>query len=149
MWALIAWMDEDEIDTDYLKSIDWEQLDRNQISQQTSEKIEQAIAPFFVNHSKAELWDGAVERRILLYPLSSPQDLLNNPQLKSRRYFQSIPHPELGVNLTFPGPAVQITEAYHGIRRRAPLLGEHNEEIYTELGISSGQLLELKTHGIV
>lgn len=149
MWALIAWMDEDKIDTDYLKSIDWEQLDRNQISQQTSEKIEQAIAPFFVNHSKAELWDGAVERRILLYPLSSPQDLLNNPQLKSRRYFQSIPHPDLGVNLTYPGPAVQITGAYHGIRRRSPLLGEHNEEIYTELGISSGQLLELKTHGIV
>jgi crotonobetainyl-CoA:carnitine CoA-transferase CaiB-like acyl-CoA transferase len=37
-----------------------------------------------------------------------------------------------------------------GIRRRAPLIGEHNEEIYKkELGLSAEELMVLKQSGII
>ena len=51
---------------------------------------------------------------------------------------------------TLPGPAlvsdtpVRLSRSPHGIRRRAPLLGEHTEQILTALGFGSGEIEALR-----
>jgi crotonobetainyl-CoA:carnitine CoA-transferase CaiB-like acyl-CoA transferase len=59
-------------------------------------------------------------------------------------------HPELGTAITYPGAYGFFSESPVKISRRAPLIGEHNEEIYEkELGISKEKLVILKQAGVI
>jgi crotonobetainyl-CoA:carnitine CoA-transferase CaiB-like acyl-CoA transferase len=50
--------------------------------------------------------------------------------------------------LTYPGAPFKMSETPPVIRR-APLLGEQNEEVYTGiLGLSKENMMDLKDHGI-
>ena len=59
-------------------------------------------------------------------------------------------HPELGASLTYPGRPFQSTEVPWKMDRRAPLIGENNEEIYQgELGFTREQLAVWKNKGVI
>jgi len=76
------------------------------------------------------------------------QDLLEAPQLRARGFFQEIDHPAAG-RQTYPGPPFR-PEAMPWQAARAPLLGEHNEEIYCgELELSREELVVLRASGII
>jgi len=61
-----------------------------------------------------------------------------------------VEHPELGTTITYPGAFGIFSEMSPRISRRAPLIGEHNEEIYEkELGISREKLITLKQAGVI
>jgi crotonobetainyl-CoA:carnitine CoA-transferase CaiB-like acyl-CoA transferase len=76
------------------------------------------------------------------------QDLLEAPQLKARGFFQEIDHPAAG-RLIYPGPPFR-PEAMPWQAARAPLMGEHNEEIYCgELELSREELIVLRASGII
>ena len=148
--ALIQWMDEEGMATDSLKVMDWENFDMSQAAQATMDQIEEPIGRFFLIHTKAELEEGALKRDIFLYPVCNMSDVFASPQLKERGYWVEVDHPELGVSITYPGPWVQGSEKVWSMRRRAPLIGEHNHEIYKEeLGLSDTELLVLREAGII
>jgi len=72
------------------------------------------------------------------------------PQFVERKFWTEIDHPELGAKLTYPGGFVKFSDAECGIRFRAPLIGEHNEEIYgQELGLPKSDLVTLKQSGVI
>jgi crotonobetainyl-CoA:carnitine CoA-transferase CaiB-like acyl-CoA transferase len=146
---LIKWMEEEGVTSDFLKNFDWSRPDFPQISQEEMDQIEGPTARFFMERTKAELLEGAVKNRIMLYPVSTTPDLLGSVQLKSRDFWQEIEHPELGVTLTYPGAFAAASEAKPHISRRAPHVGEHNSEIYGELGITGEKLAKLKQSGII
>ena len=50
--------------------------------------------------------------------------------------YKLIEHPELGRSFRYPGAPYQLPASPWGISRRAPLLGEHDDEIFDELGVS-------------
>jgi crotonobetainyl-CoA:carnitine CoA-transferase CaiB-like acyl-CoA transferase len=76
------------------------------------------------------------------------QDLLEAPQLRARGFFQEIDHPAAG-RQTYPGPPFR-PEAMPWQAARAPLLGEHNEEIYCEeLELSREELVILRASGVI
>jgi crotonobetainyl-CoA:carnitine CoA-transferase CaiB-like acyl-CoA transferase len=76
------------------------------------------------------------------------QDLLEAPQLRQRGFFQEFEHPAAG-RLVYPGPPFRL-EATRWQAARAPLLGEHNEEIYCgELELSREELVVLRASGII
>ena len=77
------------------------------------------------------------------------QDLLNDEYLKARNFWVEIEHPELGTSITYPREFVQSSEKDCSTRFRAPLIGEHNEEIYSEIGLSKQDLIVLKQAGII
>jgi crotonobetainyl-CoA:carnitine CoA-transferase CaiB-like acyl-CoA transferase len=71
-------------------------------------------------------------------------------QLAFRKFWIDVEHPELGTKIKYPGTFAQTAEATPKITRRAPLIGEHNEEIYKkELGISKEKLVMLKESGAI
>jgi benzylsuccinate CoA-transferase BbsE subunit len=61
--------------------------------------------------------------------VNAPEDLLEDPQLQHRGFFQQVEHPELDATFTYAGPASEWSEAGWRIRSRAPLLGEHNDQL--------------------
>jgi len=75
--------------------------------------------------------------------------VLKYPQLNARNFWKDIEHPELGTSLKYPGGAVVTTQGYVGIKRRAPLIGEHNDEIYKELGLTSVEIQDLKDKKVI
>ena len=55
-----------------------------------------------------------------------------------------------GASLTYPGAPYDFADTPWQIRRRAPLLGEHNEEIYlSELGLSRRELSDYRERGVI
>jgi len=118
--------------------------------EETIKRIEEPTSGFFMAHTKAELMEGAIKYRIMLYPISTTADLLESPQLGYREFWTDIEHPELNDIIRYPGKWANNSETPPRVSRRAPLIGEHNEEIYvSELGLSSASLEELKNSGII
>ena len=147
---LIEWMDSEGMADDFLRNFDWDRPDFPKTTQDEMDRMEKQAARFFLSHTKAELLDGAVKHGIMLYPVSTTADMLENPQLIARQFWVEVEHPELGVNITYPGPFGCASETPLGISRRAPLIGEHNREIYEkELGISKARLTILKKAGVI
>jgi crotonobetainyl-CoA:carnitine CoA-transferase CaiB-like acyl-CoA transferase len=71
----------------------------------------------------------AAEAKIPIGPFNTAADLMVNEQYKARGYFIGLEHPLIG-KLTFPGWPYQMTASPPGITRPAPLLGQHNQEIF-------------------
>jgi len=146
--ALIKWMDEEGMAPDFLKEKDWENFDITKASQAELDQISEPIGRFFLEHTKEEIYEEAIRRRLFIDPVATISDLLENPQLSARAFWQEVDHPELGTAITYPGAFVRLSEASCRIRHRAPLIGEHNEEIYEkELGLSKEELVVLKQAG--
>lgn len=83
--------------------------------------------------TRAELVAEAQRRHIPASPISTPADLINDPQLIARGFLQEVEHSELG---KFMFPVGAIAAVTGGQARLAPRLGEHNAEILAELGFS-------------
>lgn len=72
-----------------------------------------------------------------------------NPQFIARDYWQAVEHPS-GVSLTYPGPFARFSAQPIKYRRRPPMLGEHNREIYMdELGFREDEMANLSRKGII
>ena len=135
---------------DFLKRLDWEALDFTTTTQDVVDRIEEPTRKFFKSRTKAELMEGALKYRAMLYPVSTPKDIVESMQLASREFWGEVEHPELGTTITYPGSFVHSSEKPPRVSRRAPLIGEHNEEIYgKELGISKEELLILKQARVI
>lgn len=148
--ALVEWMDSEGINCQVLKEQNWDSFDWDQLNQDEVDRLEKPLFPFFMGHTMTELYEGAVRRNIILYPLATAKDIVNNQQLKDREYWTEVNHPELRTNIIYPGTFVKASETRCGIHRRAPLIGEHNQEIYEEeLGFSKKELLMLKQAGTI
>ncbi|HUA36571.1 MAG TPA: CaiB/BaiF CoA-transferase family protein [Candidatus Binataceae bacterium] len=117
---------------------------------QEYERIVVLIAGFVATRTKADLFAVALERGLLIAPIATVSDVLASPQLKARQYWQALEHPELARSFPYPGPFAKFSEAPIVYRRRPPLVGEHNHEIYfEELGLSASKIQDLTRRGII
>jgi crotonobetainyl-CoA:carnitine CoA-transferase CaiB-like acyl-CoA transferase len=150
--ALLDWMKEDKFDTDDLDAIDWEKMGYGAITPELMLQLGGPLGEFFTGHTRAELVQGSLDRRILLFPVATPAALQGHPQLEARGYFKEIEHPELGETVQYPGAFIKSGDGRDiaGIYRRPPLIGEHNVQIYQEeMGLSSSELETLKRSGVI
>jgi crotonobetainyl-CoA:carnitine CoA-transferase CaiB-like acyl-CoA transferase len=148
--ALVAWMTREAAATQWLQDVNWDEMDMAEISQESYDAIAAEVAPFLLSRTVGELYDRAVSDRILLAPVSTAELALQSPQLEAREAFVKIDHPELGGTLTYPGAFVKMSAWSPRIFRRAPHVGEHNQEVYCdELGLSRLDLAALKQAGVV
>ena len=148
--ALVEWIRSDGIDPGILGPWDWKREDWTGHTLREAEEVVETLRKFFKKHTKKELSDGATQRRIQMTPLLTPKDQLEYPQLVERDFWTEVPHPELDAKITYPGGFAKLTETACGIRFRAPLIGEHNDEIYRkELGMSTEQLVALKQRRVI
>jgi crotonobetainyl-CoA:carnitine CoA-transferase CaiB-like acyl-CoA transferase len=149
-WKLVEWMEAEGKCPGWLKGFDWSKLDVGAVAQDFFDNLSDAVAPFLLDKTKSQLFDWAMENELFLAPVSDTRDVLANPQLKSRDFWARVPHPELDAAITYPGPFAKLSETPITLRRRAPLIGEHNQEVYgREFGISSERLSELKRAGVI
>lgn len=147
--ALVDWMDTENVAGD-LKEIDFKLLDMAKMTKQELEKLENALCQFFLKHTKEEIYAKAVQKGMLICPGYTTKDLAEYQQLEELGFWIDVKYPELGTTIRQPDGFLRASESQCHIRTRAPLIGEHNEEIYAqELGISRQELAMLKEGGII
>ena len=152
--ALAEWMENEGEGNPAFSSIQWERFDMH-MTNAAPEQMKvinstlESVAGFFSKHTKAELYSQAVKRGMMLHPVSTAKDILEDAQLKDRDYWVEVEHPELNIKLTYPGVFIKASETPLTIRRRAPSIGEHNREIYPELGLGDKEIGELQQKGII
>ena len=150
--ALLDWMQEDGFDTTELDAIDWEEMGYGAITPELMDQLGGPLGDFFKGHTRAELVQGSLDRRILLFPVATPAALQGHPQLEAREYFKEIEHEELGATVQYPGAFIKSGDGgdIAGLYRRPPLIGEHNQEIYQdELGLTRQEIQSLKQSGAI
>jgi formyl-CoA transferase len=142
-------MESEGIKDEYLSSIPWEEFDLSTASQEQFDRVEGSIGRFFKSHTMDELYQGAIEREIMLYPVYGAKEIREDPQLIARDFWSNVDQPELGEVSFFPGSPFVFSGERQNIQR-APLIGEHNKDVYcADLGISEDELVILKEAGVI
>jgi crotonobetainyl-CoA:carnitine CoA-transferase CaiB-like acyl-CoA transferase len=112
--------------------------------------VEKLVQDFLEKKTRQELYQGALDRRILLAPVATVSDIAHDRQLASRGYFQTVPDAIEGRAVVLPGPFVKFAATPIAPPRRAPRLGEHNLEVYGDLlGYDRATLSRLYTTGAI
>ena len=138
---LVDWMGRPE-------SISGPEFEKMSYRRQHPDIVTKAIAEFCAKHTKEELYDEGQKRRIAVTPINTAGEFVEMEQTKARGLFVDMHHPVIGPYKQF-GVVPRLMETPGGIYRRAPLLGEHNREIYSEIGLTSDDLVALRAEGVI
>jgi crotonobetainyl-CoA:carnitine CoA-transferase CaiB-like acyl-CoA transferase len=80
----------------------------------------------------------------------SPSLVTENPQLVHRGFFERLEHPRTGEGLYPSPPFARLDGAERWLLRTPPTLGQHNEEVLTELcGLAAADLARLAADGVI
>jgi crotonobetainyl-CoA:carnitine CoA-transferase CaiB-like acyl-CoA transferase len=130
---------------------DWMQLEMFQdmyARAQNSDAIYPLIQEWTMEHSKWEIMEQCQESGCPVTAVFTVDEAAEHPHLKERGYIVEIDHPELG-RVRDLGAPFKLPESPGGPRTPAPLLGEHNHEVYGGLGISTDELAGLRADGAI
>ena len=120
------------------------------IAANTSHIIDDLVANFIASLPAEEVYHAAQERGFTWGAVRAPEALLDDPHLHDRGFWKEVEHPELGRSFVYPGEAAIYNGSPWRISRRAPLIGEHNAEIFCdELGLSRGELCVLAESRVI
>ena len=148
--AMVAWLDEEGLASEAMKSVPWEEIGFGTQPQEELDKLHGPIGKLLLRYTKKELYAQAVRRGVIFGPVNTARDILEDPQLQARGFWQQVEQPELGGQVTYPGPFIKMSATPLGIWRLAPRVGEHNRDVYErELGLSRDEFAALRSAGVV
>ena len=120
------------------------------IAANTAHIIDDIVANFVASLPAEEVYHAAQKRGFTWGAVRAPEQLLDDPHLHDRGFWKEVEHPELGRSFTYPGEAAVYSGSPWRISRRAPLIGEHNIEIFCgELRLSRGELSVLAKNHVI
>ena len=144
--ALVEWMDSYGLAGDLVE----ERYKDPAIYSENASHIAEVVTNFVAHLTPDEVADGGQERGYTWGAIRAPDELVDDGHLNDRGFWVDVPHPELDRSFKYPGPAGIYNGSPWQISRRAPLIGEHNEEIYCgELGLGRTELVYLAEAGVV
>ncbi len=88
---LIAWMRERGAELGALAGIDWAKFDPTKADQAEVDALEAPAMKFFAGVTKREYLMEAHKREMLGYPVSTVADIVTDPQIEERGFFQKVP----------------------------------------------------------
>lgn len=104
--------------------------------------------PWVAERTKAEIVEAGQAAGVLIGPINTTEDLVHDTHWKTRNYWTEIDHPVAGTQ-TYPGAPFKMSETPWQVKRPAPLLGQHNKEVYGELGFSNQDLIRMRESGVI
>ncbi|MGE3908730.1 MAG: CaiB/BaiF CoA transferase family protein [Chloroflexota bacterium] len=112
------------------------------------DELDERVSAWTQQHTLAELRDLLDAAEVPNAPISSIADIVAEPHIQARGTLTTIDDPEIGPVL-MPAPVPRFSATPARVPRPAPLLGEHNAEVYESLGLSADNLADLKAAGII
>jgi len=118
------------------------------LRRQHADYINSQVTSFTAQFLKEDLAELMQKNGIPGLPVNSPSDFMKDPHIQARQFFSSVTHPVLG---TFqqPGNCFMVDGQRAG-PSPAPLVGQHNDEVYCgDLGLSARDLAALAAAGVI
>lgn len=107
------------------------------------------LQEWMADRSVDDLYRAGQARRVPLAPVSTMADLFASDHLKARGFFAVLDHPRAGP-LRYPGAPYRFSGTPWELRRPAPLLGQHNEEVYLQhMRLPAAELAALQHDAVV
>lgn len=115
---------------------------------ENEDKLDRLVEEWTINHSPEEVMSLMQSAGVAAGVVQNDQDLDNDPQLKHRHYYWKLDHPNNIGSFSYSGMPAKLSQTPYEVRR-APMLGEHNEEFFTQiLGISGEEFVRLTAEGV-
>ncbi|MGE8688080.1 MAG: CaiB/BaiF CoA transferase family protein [Achromobacter sp.] len=118
------------------------------VTEEAKQRFGAIFTPFARSLTKSELHAKGRERRIPLAPISDTRDISQSPQREYRGYFVDVKDAQ-GATLRMPGAPYKLSETPWALRKRAPRLGEHTQEVLAWAGFTQDQQQALRQQGAV
>ena len=96
-----------------------------------------------------DFFTGAQEHGFQCGIIYSPEEIMADPHIEARGFPVDVEHPEIGRTIRYPGAPYRFGASPWTVRRRAPLIGEDNADIYGELGLSPDEIEALRSAGTI
>ncbi len=107
------------------------------------------IAEWFYVHTKAEATEKLLAVGLPIGPVQNAQEIYDCPHVAARQLLVDVPDPILG-SVKLVGPVVKMSGNPQPVAKPAPLLGQHNAEVLSELlGYSAAEVEKLKEDSVI
>lgn len=114
-------------------------------STESADTIDTHLAQCFAGRPLNETVETLLAAGIPAAPVVQPPDVIDNPALRARGFFQTVEHPLCG---PLPYPRPPMTGDF--VRSPAPLLGQHNGEILGgAMGLNAQELERLESEAVI
>ncbi|WP_059258462.1 CaiB/BaiF CoA transferase family protein [Escherichia albertii] len=144
LWSLVAQtMGQPELATR-------EEFNSNPLRVKNHALLKPIIEIWSRQYSVNEIVDCMLNAGVPAAPINNIDQLVSDPHIAdAREMFIDVEHPIAGT-LKLTGSHIKLTSTPTGIRTPSPLLGQHNQEIYSSrLGLDDAELAQLRAEGIL
>jgi crotonobetainyl-CoA:carnitine CoA-transferase CaiB-like acyl-CoA transferase len=126
----------------------WELFNTGRDRALNQDALEMQVEEWLKDYTMQEVYEMARVERLPIVPVTGMDRLFDMEQLKARDYFAELEHPAAG-RLIYPGAPFKLTTRAWALSRPAPLLGQHNREVFAEVGVDEDEMLRLEKAGVI
>ena len=116
---------------------------------QNHDEVEALVSKWVRGKSRRELWDTLSSFGLSSGMVLSLGEAIEDPHIQERQAFVDVEHPEAGI-IKLLAPWLRFSETPAAITSPAPLIGQHNHEVYGSLlGLSETEIKQLSEEGAI
>src|SRR5207248_1106286 len=98
-------------------------------------EVEAVLEAILVRHTRSEIYAAAQRRRLPMAPVRDLDEIFSDVLLREREFYVDLEHPAFDGVVTIPGAPYRLAETPWRLSRPAPTIGQHNAEVFGELGL--------------
>jgi crotonobetainyl-CoA:carnitine CoA-transferase CaiB-like acyl-CoA transferase len=121
----------------------------DQLRADNGEAITAAMNTWLATRTTQEAISGLEKARVPAGPVLELDQVMEDPQVKARELLRYVDHPGAVKPVPLADTAVRLSATPGGIRQRAAALGEHTNEVLSEIGYSDEEITALRKAEVV
>jgi crotonobetainyl-CoA:carnitine CoA-transferase CaiB-like acyl-CoA transferase len=110
--------------------------------------IKSLLEAWLVEHDRDEIYKNGQALHLPIFPVQSLAEVMTTQHFQDRAFFEPYNVPGIG-SVMLPGAPFKMSLTPWSLRRPAPRLGQHNTEVYSELGLSHEDIERLQQQGVI
>ena len=127
---------------------EWATTDKFQNPGEYGAEINAHLREWSSGHTKEWLYQEGQAKGVPIAPYYTPMEVFQSRQQRDRGFYAEVSHPIAG-SYDYPGAPFRTSDKPEKNPGRAPLLGEHNREVYGELGYSPTDMVAFARAGVI
>ena len=127
---------------------EWATADKFQNPGEYGAEINAHLREWSSGHTKEWLYQEGQAKGVPIAPYYTPMEVFQSRQQRDRGFYAEVSHPIAG-SYDYPGAPFRSSDKPGKNPGRAPLLGEHNREVYGELGYSPTDVVAFARAGVI
>ncbi|KGP76715.1 Succinyl-CoA:(R)-benzylsuccinate CoA-transferase subunit BbsE [Desulfosporosinus sp. Tol-M] len=147
-YPLVDWMIEEKIPgAEVLRGKEWGTPGHRK-KKESINYFKTVVEQFLAKYTKQNLYQEGQKRKVVIYPVNTPKDVLENPQFSYRNFFREMYSESVNGTITYPGPPYYLEKIPWELRSGAPAFGQHTAEVLKHLGYSADDIKSFVKRGV-